>query len=289
MDTRLQLHHAVQVLTGFAQACVDERPDDRHRNFDWDPGLPGFRTWPASAHPDLTLALGVPSFEIRLERGDAVIDSVSATGIGLQDLRARVAAFVARATDRHGLRLEAPEFDLPPHPTADGAPFDPDPGALDALAGWYTDTFHELDRIVDESRAAAGGPDTKGSGAEHHGPVADEVRCWPHHFDLATLLYLESGRTIGAGMSPGDETYEHPYLYVRGYGPDGALDSPDPTPTLPTGHWHGTGWFGAVLTAEELEEPGEKDGALDVRRRRIGRWLDTAITVTRDLLRNPTD
>lgn len=42
---------------------------------------------------------------------------------------------------------------------------------------------------------------------------ASPIRCWPHHFDLATLVTLDSGkgseeaRLVGCGMSPGDGTY----------------------------------------------------------------------------------
>src|SRR5262249_62334200 len=52
--------------------------------------------------------------------------------------------------------------------------------------------------------------------------AASPVRCWPHHFDIATLTTLparNAGATgyVGAGLSPGDEYYDEPYFYVSVY------------------------------------------------------------------------
>jgi hypothetical protein len=48
-------------------------------------------------------------------------------------------------------------------------------------------------------------------------PTASDVRCWPHHFDLATLFSFPTQNAdatgyVGAGLSPGDE-------YFHGTGP----------------------------------------------------------------------
>ncbi len=45
------------------------------------------------------------------------------------------------------------------------------------------------------------------------------VICWPHHFDIATLITFDEKRgdeqvSIGVGMSPGDQYYSTPYFYV---------------------------------------------------------------------------
>ena len=45
---------------------------------------------------------------------------------------------------------------------------------------------------------------------------ATPVRCWPHHFDIATLLNIgqENLQSIGIGLSPGDSNNREPYFYV---------------------------------------------------------------------------
>jgi hypothetical protein len=88
------------------------------------------------------------------------------------------------------------------------------------------------------------------------------VQLWPHHFDLAFLVF--SGRKIPGedpddpglsdeqmnfGFVPGDHAIREPYFYVTAY--------PEPVnrrqPRLPRGaRWHTRGWQGAVLPYEAL-------------------------------------
>jgi len=78
------------------------------------------------------------------------------------------------------------------------------------------------------------------------------VRCRPHHFDLATVANLgpggENPRSIGIGVSPGDEHYAQPYAYVS---PSPRFDSRLDEPPKP-GRWHTEGFFGAVATGDAL-------------------------------------
>src|SRR5262249_55544083 len=84
--------------------------------------------------------------------------------------------------------------------------------------------------------------------------AASPVRCWAHHFDLATLATLparnaDATRYVRAGLSPGDECYDEPYFYVSVY------PEPDPAalPSLPTlGHWHLHDFMAAVATARKI-------------------------------------
>jgi len=86
------------------------------------------------------------------------------------------------------------------------------------------------------------------------GCSSSPVRCWPHHFDIASLTTLPaqnagSAKYIGAGLSPGDEYYDEPYFYVSVY------PKPDPRllPTLPMlGHWHERDFVAAVATASRI-------------------------------------
>jgi hypothetical protein len=82
-----------------------------------------------------------------------------------------------------------------------------------------------------------------------------EVRLWPHHFDIATLIELDSGgretgggrdnaRSINVGLSPGDAAYPEPYWYVTPWPPPGGA-----LPELARGHWHREGFTAAVLPA----------------------------------------
>ena len=85
-------------------------------------------------------------------------------------------------------------------------------------------------------------------------PGPSPVRCWPHHFDIATYVGLgagdaETARGIGVGMSPGDESYGQPYFYIN---PWPHLDAASLPELPPPGHWHTQGFVGAIATAEKV-------------------------------------
>jgi hypothetical protein len=111
---------------------------------------------------------------------------------------------------------------------------------LRALAGWFDFAYSVLSEFVINNAALKPGP--------------SPIRCWPHHFDIATYVSLEEGdfesaRGIGVGMSPGDDGYDQPYFYIN---PWPHLDA-DGLPALaPPGHWHTDGFVGAIATAEEI-------------------------------------
>lgn len=47
-------------------------------------------------------------------------------------------------------------------------------------------------------------------------PDAGRVQLWPEHFDVGLDLRSASGEELVAGVSPGDEHYPQPYIYVVG-------------------------------------------------------------------------
>ncbi len=88
------------------------------------------------------------------------------------------------------------------------------------------------------------------------------VQLWPHHFDLAMLLF--SGRRVEGedpndedsadermnfGFSTGDGGLSEPYFYITAWkSPDGLTKLPLPD----SAHWHTEGWTGAILPYDTL-------------------------------------
>jgi hypothetical protein len=112
------------------------------------------------------------------------------------------------------------------------------------------------------------------------GPRASPVTCWPHHFDIATLVSLEEGhpanaRSIGVGVSPGDEYYAQPYVYISPWPRFDGSKLPD---APPPGHWHTEGFFGAVATGDDILAMKDRargllafiNAAFDIGRARLG-------------------
>jgi hypothetical protein len=89
--------------------------------------------------------------------------------------------------------------------------------------------------------------------------AAPPVRCWPHHFDLDTLVTVAPGRTTGVGLEPGDDSYDEPYFYVSVYpAPDVGRLPPLP----PIGHWHTQNFAAAVAPAQRILAADDQGAAV---------------------------
>lgn len=268
-DARLQLHHAAQLASSPARTLLPEAGDHGHTNLGWLGRRQALAGRDLSGDRSLRVALDVARLAIVFvdDSGEALDEPLPLHGRTSKDAWSALARTVERHTDRElPPELEPPPYDLPAHPLTSGAAFVREPRAAFAeLARWFDNTHGLLASIADRDE---GRP---------------EVRCWPHHFDLATLLTVERGpggaatKTVGVGLSPGDETRAEPYWYVTPwpYPEDTAL------PELPgAGYWHTAGFTAAILTGTALV-----DGAKgDEQRGRVDEFLDGAISAARDVL-----
>jgi Family of unknown function (DUF5996) len=109
--------------------------------------------------------------------------------------------------------------------------------------------------------------------SEHRGE-SGEVQFWPHHFDVAVLLFTgrrvpgadpadeeSADENMNFGFLPGDDGIPEPYFYATAYPtPAGITESP-----LPHGaYWHTEGWTGAVLSYGKLRaQPRPVERLLD--------------------------
>jgi hypothetical protein len=241
-EARLQAHYALQWLARTARAYVSPQPGDGHTNLGWDGGLGGFVTHPLQDGARLSLRL----MDLTLAWHGAEIGSRPLVFPldGCTDTRVRHwfgEHLASRGLDAQALDAPAP-YEMPTHAIALSAPYGA-AGLTDALAelaAWFNNAARSLGIIHDQMQRREW--------------AASPVRCWPHHFDIATLITLparatETTASIGAGLSPGDEYYEEPYFYVSVY------PEPDPRmlPTLPMlGHWHERDFIAAVATTPRI-------------------------------------
>jgi hypothetical protein len=213
----------VQINTRLARGFVSPEADDSHTSLVWDPV--------ASA----LIGQTVDQFRLGLRIADLTLVLVQSTGAVVADfpLDGRT---VEEALDwlrrqltaigREPGRLADPlHFEMDDHPLLHGARFDfrgREP-LFEDLAKWY------------------------GNAALCLSSISSPIRCWPHHFDIATQIAADEW-SIGAGLSPGDASYPEPYFYVTPWPYPAAGQLPE----LSTGSWHTEGWVGAVLTADEI-------------------------------------
>jgi hypothetical protein len=226
---RRECHHAVQILTRLARGYLVHLPDDSHTSLKWDRErgmLLGHRMGASRC------GLEVGGLRLIWLRNGAETASLRLRGRDLQDAIRWAQEQLAASGFETGALLRPLHFEIPPDPVASGAPFDAEPEACGELERWFANAAAVLAEIRSQENEAS------------------PIRCWPHHFDLAMLLPRGS-RTIGVGLSPGDEWRARPYFYVSPY------PYPDPAslPPAPAGlRWHTDGWTGLVLTAEALLE-----------------------------------
>jgi hypothetical protein len=221
VDTRVQLHWAAQAAAGIGRTLVPARSDDSHTSFRWDPSSGALLQ---ESVDGITGGLRIDTFSLIALRAGEPLAELSLQGRTLEE----AFAFFERIFDTP---LKRPDVDLPNHDVSSGTAFDVEREDLAEFARHYSNAALLCSTMF---------------GSEQ------PVRCWPHHFDIATLLTLAgSGHvstSIGVGLSPGDAAYDEPYYYVN------AWPSPDAArlPVLHSGQWHTTGWTGAVLTATTL-------------------------------------
>ena len=234
VPSRETVHHAAQLLALAGASYLPALPDDSHTSMTWLASSGALVTQPLSAATSLRFSLRVSDLTL-IALGD---DTGPSAAFPL-DRRTRDDAleWMRSEARRHSLdadRLQSRlHYTIAPHPTDHGHPFErATDGTLDELAGWYANATV----VLEERRRSTVG--------------AGPVRCWPHHFDIATLVELPAGgtlKTIGVGLSPGDENWPEPYYYVSPYPAPSAVPGP-----LSVGRWHTTGWYGAALVGSEI-------------------------------------
>jgi hypothetical protein len=264
-EARRQIHWAAQAVAAVGKQLLPHQHDYGEQSFTWLAGprvlAQGLVDGPRPFRAAVRLA--DPTLLLLGETGEPLA-RMPIEGRTLEEayewVRREAEALLGRPLEKP---LERPEG-IPDHPVATGAPFhlagSPAPAELER---YYSDA----DRLL--------------SGLHDRNPGASPVRCWPHHFDLATLILLDPGadpetaRSIGVGFSPGDDGRPEPYFYVLPWPrPAGGL------PSLDGGAWNTEGWLGAVLEAADLTTAGS-NGA---QRERIERFLNSAVQACRELL-----
>ncbi len=251
---RLDAHFAAQVPAALGTTVLPPQDDAGHTNLGWDKDLDLLVGHPVQG---LRAGLDIGGLSWVLLRDQRVLARQSATGLtvdqGLTWLRTQAAA--------QGLPdqvLHTDGYDLPDDKRGKGGPLGASRAEARAgLQAWFAAAADLLAEVAQREDGA--------------GPL----RCWPHHFDIATLITLdgrgEDARTVGVGLSPGDGGIDQPYFYVNPWPRPGHDDGPE----LPVGRWHVQGWFGAVLHGSEVPQ--------DQPRAFIRRFLDAAIPAAKEL------
>jgi hypothetical protein len=250
-EARILAHHAAQWVAKAAQANLGAIPDDSQSSFTWNNSHSALVSQPLPAKGgEVRIGLRIARLELILIRGSNVLDAFQFDG------RTDEEAGIWVDLKMHALGLKPATgitfgYALPAHPASGGRHRLEMLGReLGELSRWFGGPAEALEAFRGKIATLRPGP----------GPL----RCWPHHFDIATLVRLDestdaSARSIGVGASPGDEFYSQPYVYVSPWPRFEAEGLPElPRP----GHWHTMGFFGAVAIADDILAMRERGPAL---------------------------
>lgn len=234
-STRKELHKAVQIVGSVPRNTLPHDATDTTASLVWNDAEKGFQSISIpSGNSELQVGLSFNDFSIYILKEDKIINSFQLEGKSTQDGFAWMKLQLSHlGIDSEKINLDLPyeieKYDYSLSLSADTA-------ALNALALLYGNTHQLLTGIVEQWEKAY------------------DIRCWPHHFDLATLIPIETDqngeilKSIGVGLSPGDDGINEPYLYVNVWPNVDGLEKHE----LPAGHWNKEGWSGAVLTYSQL-------------------------------------
>lgn len=228
---RTMAHGAAQLLYRAAVANVAPMPAHEHTNLGWNSEGHLFQTHPLDAS-GVIAQLSLSPLAIRFGDQEHALAGVPVADAlaWLDDQLAQRGLTPATAT--------TVTYDLPDEVTGLDA-FDEVDG-LASLSAWFDLAGMALQALAEANADLDPGP--------------SPVRCWPHHFDIATYVSLEAGdaeeaRGIGVGMSPGDGAYDQPYFYVN---PWPHLDRNGLPDAVAPGHWHRDGFVGLIATGAEI-------------------------------------
>jgi hypothetical protein len=230
---REALHHAAQLVAAAGETFLPQQPDTSHTAMVWLESQRALAGGEIAGRFPCRLALRVADLTLLLLDREAAPHAALALS-GRTPAEAKRWSEQAIGTHTHGEHaapLVHPGFEIPGRVERF-----PEPDAVLAELGlWYANAAAELGVLA--SRTSGAGP----------------VLCWPHHFDVATLIELGAGKTIGVGLSPGDADIPEPYVYVNHHPPSELR----PLPALEAGTWHTAGWLGALLRGSELVATGD--------------------------------
>jgi hypothetical protein len=245
---RAMTHKAAQHLTRASRANLEPKPDDSHSNIGWDRKKTAFTT---HSMEGFFVGLSLSPLRIYLSEGGEMIADLYLNGVSDTDVGHWLDTSLTAKGLSAGSVIDLP-YELPEEAAAVDAYNEAGhEEALKTLSAWYDAASHALGKLVRKNTDIKPGP--------------SPVRCWPHHFDIATYVLLEDGdpetaRGIGVGMSPGDDGYAEPYFYIN---PWPHLDKDDLPAAVQPGHWHVEDYVGLIATASEISRNDDMTSQID--------------------------
>jgi hypothetical protein len=234
VGARNMAHQACQWPSRAARANLEVKADDSHSNLGWSDKHDALLSHPLDAAQQYQLGFSFANQSLIWLHQDVLTEELELANESEESARIWVDSCLENAGLRSTAFAEMP-YELAPVNYGFGNCIE----ETEILGRWFAQADNALTELVEQQTIAIGEP---------------SVRCWPHHFDLATLLMLEEGdpesaKSIGIGLSPGDGSHAEPYFYCSPW-PVPATLPPAPAPAS----WHTEGFTSLVTKARDLED-----------------------------------
>lgn len=234
LKARLEAHHAIQWIARATRAYCKVESDDSHTSLSWNFNLQALMGRALTS--DLTLGLRLTDLTLLAQssRGNESYSLIDQT-------ESKVGEWVADLVGR---------YDLDPLKLKEPGPYTLSKHRLDSGGVYGTAEKNGIEELANYYNNAA----LLLNGIQTSYTQASPVRCWPHFFDIATLLtFKQKGTseraTIGVGCSPGDATYSEPYFYVSLWPYPSQESLP---PLIAPAFWHLEGFTAIILQSGDL-------------------------------------
>ncbi len=228
--SRQQLHQASQIVAAVGRTYKPKVKDDHFANFRWNSDREMLQGHTIEARENFSVALEIKTLSIHLlTASNNPLATFELNGkTQKQSLVWLEEQMVKLGLDGNLLTIKLP-YEIPTYPTAKRKDYKVEnPDYFEEISNYFSNTNLVLNRIIEG--------DTN----------ASEISCWPHHFDIATLITLNdtgdsaTSTSIGVGMSPGDGGYNEPYFYLTPWPYPKVADLPE---IQGPGKWHTDGWL----------------------------------------------
>jgi len=251
-EARIQLHRGVQLAALTGRAFLPKVNDDHFASLRWikDKNILSGQAWGSGNYKT---AINFSNFSVLLlDENNETKNDFFLNGISYNNAFEKLKEMVESTGEDAGKLSVSLPYEIPNYPPAENENFNLfNKTFFEELSKYFANANLILEDVVKNNLEASG------------------VECWAHHFDIAALLVLEGSKnnykSVGVGLSLGDDNYNLPYFYITPY-PYPKTENVALPELSSGGFWHTKDWVGAILTAEsilKLDSSEEQQNAVE--------------------------
>lgn len=243
---RYQLHQAIQNVAAVGRKFLPSAKRDQNATLSWIPGLRRMAGKWVKGDVSFRSSFSFEEFAIYLvDEKVQTLSFFNCQESTLTELMLWLEEQIGKlGLEAKNLTLHLP-YDLPETLVNVGYPFQ-----LDSLRGAkeLTKYYHNTYLLLRELK--------------QNFASSSNINIWPHHFDMAMDVLLrdtgdpETNTQISLGLSPGDDQFDNPYLYVNCWP---HVDTENLPQLSNNAIWISEDWTGAVLLAKHLQASKDQE------------------------------